>query len=743
MAPTHELVIVANRLPVDRKVDEQGEVTWQTSPGGLVTALEPVLRRRGGIWVGWTGAVGETSERIDADGLDLAAVPLSAGEVADYYEGMSNATLWPLYHDVISPPIFHRHWWESYCAVNRRFATVAAEHAREGATVWVQDYQLQLVPRMLREARPDVRIGFFNHIPFPPYEIFAQLPWRRQVLLGLLGADLLGFQRPADANNVLRACRRLGIATRRGHALVAAPSGVREVRCAAFPISVDTDQLDRIARREDVIARSWQIRNELGDPETLMLGVDRLDYTKGIRHRIKAVGELFDEGRLHTPAVSFVQVATPSRERVGSYQALRDEVEVEVGRINGKHGRLGHPAIHYLHQSFPREELSALYQAADVMLVTALRDGMNLVAKEYVASRHDERGSLVLSEFTGAANELTSAHLINPHDIDGLKETIIRAMHTSGREQARRMRAMRRHVGRRTVSRWARDFLTALGEPDDVIEAATPGPDPLHAALVDFSAGQEILVASDFDGVIAPIVERPDQARPLSTAMLALEELAALPGTHVALVSGRSLDSLRRQANPPDGIALIGGHGAEAEGDETLMAAVRLHELGLDDDRRHLLETVSGELQEIAADHRGATIERKATSTTLHTRGVDREAVQAVEQAVLSGPAMREGIHLIRGKEVLELSVSRATKGTALAAVREHLRLAPGTLLYLGDDVTDEQAFEVLDPVAGDVSIKVGEGPTAAAYRVWGPEAVADLLQWLAGLRSQATSPGG
>jgi alpha,alpha-trehalose-phosphate synthase [UDP-forming] len=482
LATEHDLVVVANRLPVDRKTEPDGSVVWQPSPGGLVTALQPVMASRHGAWVGWSGAAGEAPEPFEAEGIRLVAVPLDASEVENYYEGMSNATLWPLYHDVIVPPIFHRHWWDAYVKVNQRFADATAATAGEGAAVWVQDYQLQLVPRMLRRARPDLTIGFFNHIPFPPYEIYSQLPWRRQVLEGLLGADLLGFQRPADTNNLLRAARRSGMTTRgrviidpmdgraeRGadddpnHPAPGPPQGHREVRAADFPISVNAQQYDELARSDRVQARAKQIRQELGDPDVLMLGVDRLDYTKGILHRLKAVGEMFDEGRLKSPTEVFVQVATPSRERVEQYQQMRDEVEVTVGRINGLHGRLGNPAVHYLHQNYPREELVALYLAADVLLVTALRDGMNLVAKEYVASRVDERGALVLSEFTGAANELHQAHLVNPHDIDGLKAAIAAAVTMSPREQGRRMRAMRKRVFQYDVARWADEFLQSLG----------------------------------------------------------------------------------------------------------------------------------------------------------------------------------------------------------------------------------------------------------------------------------------
>jgi trehalose-6-phosphate synthase len=287
------------------------------------------------------------------------------------------------------------------------------------------------------------------------------------VLEGLLGADLLGFQRTQDANNFLRACRRASGLTSRGQEIRVpdVEGGLRTVRAHAFPISIDSTGLDELARREDVVRRAHEIRYELGGPSKIVLGVDRLDYTKGIRHRLKAFGELLEDGRINPENTVLVQVATPSRERVEHYRVLRDEIELTVGRINGDFSTLGHPAVHYLHHSYPREEMAALFQAADVMLVTSLRDGMNLVAKEYVAARHDERGVLVLSEFTGAADDLPQALLVNPHDIDGLKNTLIRALEMPEREQARRMRALRRRVLERDVTRWASAFLRSLQEP--------------------------------------------------------------------------------------------------------------------------------------------------------------------------------------------------------------------------------------------------------------------------------------
>ncbi|MGH8824682.1 MAG: alpha,alpha-trehalose-phosphate synthase (UDP-forming) [Jiangellaceae bacterium] len=457
---TSSFVVVANRLPVDRVTDAEGETTWRRSPGGLVTALAPVMRAYEGAWVGWTGIPDDAPEPFSSENMDLVAVPLSIEDVSLYYEGFSNATLWPLYHDVIVAPVYHREWWDSYRRVNRRFSEAIAAVADEAAFVFVQDYQLQLVPRMLRDLRPDLTIGFFLHIPFPPGELFAQLPWRRQILEGLLGADLVGFQRLGAAENFAHLCTRFTDAVATDD-LVLVDDG-RKILARAFPISIDVEEVARIAADPAVLARSATVRTEIGSPEHVLLGVDRLDYTKGIGHRLKAWSELLAEGEVTPDEAVFVQVATPSRERVEAYQTLRDDIELQVGRINGDYGRIGTPAVQYLHSSYDRPELVALLRAADVMVVTPLRDGMNLVAKEYVAARTDLRGALVLSEFAGAADELDGAFLVNPHDIDGLKRTLCVAMRLSDDEAEDRMRRLREHVMTHDVARWAREFLETL-----------------------------------------------------------------------------------------------------------------------------------------------------------------------------------------------------------------------------------------------------------------------------------------
>ncbi|GAA3803477.1 alpha,alpha-trehalose-phosphate synthase (UDP-forming) [Nocardioides panacisoli] len=471
----HDLVIVANRLPVDRVTTPSGETTWRRSPGGLVAAIEPVMRTHGGgVWIGWPGGTDQDMEPFEDDGLSLVPMAMTEQEIEEYYEGFSNGTLWPLYHDVVAKPEFHREWWDAYQSVNKRFAEKAAELAAKNATVWVHDYQLQLVPQYLRDLRPDLKIGFYLHIPFPPGELFQQLPWRRQILEGLLGADLVGFQLPGAAQNFVRLVRqRVGHKTHRD--LVYLPDG-RSVRAAAFPISIDAAGFEELAQSDAVTDRAKAIREALGNPTKVFLGIDRLDYTKGIYARLRAYSELIRDGHFDVEDAVFVQVAVPSREQVEQYRILRDEIDRLVGRINGDLGRIGRPAISYLHTSYPREEMAALYRAADIMVVTPYRDGMNLVAKEYVACRVEEDGALVLSEFAGAADELRQAWLVNPYDINGMKAALLEAYEAEPKEVTRRMRAMRKTIAQNDVKAWASSFMTELEDVSGVEHQKTVRP---------------------------------------------------------------------------------------------------------------------------------------------------------------------------------------------------------------------------------------------------------------------------
>ncbi|MGH3649991.1 MAG: alpha,alpha-trehalose-phosphate synthase (UDP-forming) [Acidimicrobiia bacterium] len=451
------VVVVANRLPAAYDT-ETGD--WVTSPGGLVSALTPILEQTRGGWVGWSGVGGRDFEPFVHSGITQVPITLTQEEYEEFYVGFCNGTLWPLYHDSVRAPEFHRHWWRPYVEVNQRFAEVAANNVRPADVAWVQDYQLQLVPQMIRDSAEVHRIGFYLHIPFPPVELFAKLPWRRQVLEGLLGADVLAFQSRSSRINFAVAARRLAGATGSAGRLEWQD---REVVLQVAPIGIDTTEFREIAAKGETTIAAKEIRMQLGDPDVVILGVDRLDYTKGIDLRMRALQTLLEKRPDLIGKVAFVQIAVPSREDVAEYRRIRADIEGLVGRINGDLAEVGRPPIHYLYRSVPFEELIAYYRAADVMFVTPLRDGMNLVAKEYVATRYDNTGSLVLSEFAGAAEQLTQAYLVNPFDLNGLASTLEEAIGTASIRGNSRMKALRRSVSRYDVFWWADQCLGALG----------------------------------------------------------------------------------------------------------------------------------------------------------------------------------------------------------------------------------------------------------------------------------------
>jgi trehalose 6-phosphate synthase len=442
--------------------DDGGRVAvgrWQKNTINA-DSLDKQFAARGGVWIGWPDKIYTSSPvRSTANGLAIEPVELPSPELEDHYEGYCNSTIWPLYHNSIERPEFQPNWEDANRLVNQRFADTVNRVAARGATVWIHDYHLQLVPAMLRRSRPDLRVGFFLHIPFPPPDLFGYLPDREQILRGILGADLVGFQQASGAENFLHSVRRLLRLPTSGNLVLV---DERRVMVDAFPISIDATTVEKLAGLPRVHKRTARIRAELGTPRTVLLGIDRLDYTKGIEQRLEAYGQLLATGALSADSSVFVQVGTVSRERLTRYAELRERVDRLAGRLNGTYGRVGNPVVHYINRVRDFEEMVALYAAADVMVVTSLSDGMNLVAKEYVASRVDNRGALVLSEFAGAATELREALLVNPNDIRGLKNAILLAATMDVAEQKRRMDAMRWQIRRHDVQAWASNFLNAL-----------------------------------------------------------------------------------------------------------------------------------------------------------------------------------------------------------------------------------------------------------------------------------------
>jgi trehalose 6-phosphate synthase len=458
------LVVVSNRLPVRRHGDR-----WALSAGGLVTALQPVMARRAGVWVGWDGGDRGVPAHVEGMAAELVPLSLTRSQVEGHYRGFSNRTVWPLFHDLIEQPVVDRSWWRQYRQVNEVFAD-ATERALAAADVarpvlWVHDYHLMLLPALLRARLPDAAIGFFLHVPWPPPELFARLPWREQLLEGLLGADVVSFHTERFRKNFARTCGRVldevGVAVRRGR--IDLGNG-RQVRTLANAISIDARGFAEQARSPDVERDLADLRAQFGRRRVL-LGVDRLDYTKGIVERLQAFEQLLERRRDLRGKVSLVQVAVPSRGSVREYRQLRGTVEAIIGRINGRFTDPGADVpVHYLHRGVAREQLLAYYQLADTMLVTPLKDGMNLVAKEFVVCQQagGGRGALVLSEFTGSALELRDAVRCNPFDVEGLAGRIETALDLTDDDRRDRLARMARRVNRYDVFRWVDRELAAV-----------------------------------------------------------------------------------------------------------------------------------------------------------------------------------------------------------------------------------------------------------------------------------------
>jgi len=463
------LLVVSNRLPI---VISQDEDRWQVSAGagGLVTALAPVMKANRGLWVGWPGCgeeapVGPLLDQFgEAEGYELASVPLSQEDVDRFYLGFSNETLWPLFHDMLGNCRFSTENWHAYQAVNRRFAEAVAARATEGDLIWIQDYQLALVGAELRRLGLQQALGYFLHIPFPSPDLLRRLPWKKELLRGLLEYDLVGFQTLRDRRNFVNGANMLPevevISRRRGHSLLRYNG--RLVRAGNYPISIDARDFENRARSHEVDEAAWFLHEKL-EGRQIVLGVDRLDYTKGLQQRFLAFERALEMDPSLVGRCSLLQVVVPSRTLVPEYRDLKEMLDRESGRINSRFSEAGWVPIHYHYRSLDPVQLLAHYRACEIALITPLRDGMNLVAKEYCACSLDNNGVLILSEFAGAADQMgNGALLVNPYDVDGTAEAICHAFHMPLEERQQRMRRLRSDLRRSDVHRWVSLFLKTL-----------------------------------------------------------------------------------------------------------------------------------------------------------------------------------------------------------------------------------------------------------------------------------------
>ncbi len=724
-------ILVSNRLPVTARMEE-GELVVQRSVGGLATALSGSKRSANSLWIGWPGPVSDIpraeraklNSRLEAIGC--VPVPLTPREVHEYYEEVSNGILWPLLHyQADRIPLAPKHWG-TYAAVNDRFADVVAEYWRKGDDIWIHDYQLLLLPALLRQRLPSARIGFFLHIPFPALEVFRILPWRTEVLEGMLGADLIGFHTRSYAHHFRDAALSLTRAepAREPDQLRFA---ARNVYVGAYPIGVDAREFETRAQQSDVDRLVRRLK--ASDEDKLIAGVDRLDYTKGIPQRLLAFQRLLEEDVELHGRVRLIQVVVPSRTGVRSYREFRTELDAMIGHINGTFGTPSWTPVTYQYRALDRPELLALYRAADVMFVTPVRDGMNLVAKEYVAVRSKVDGVLVLSEFAGAAEELEEALLVNPFNIERTARTLEQALAMSPEQQRVRMAALRRRVFGADAARWASRFLARLhavrgDRAGGEIELPLSTDEELAQLARQIRRAPARLLLLDYDGTLVRFTNAPAEAKPDARLRKLLAALAAAPATSVHVVSGRSHESLDEWLGDL-GLGLHAEHGLWS----LAPGAVRWKHQRVQ--RSSSFDEFMRRLSDHAERAPGSLVEEKSAGLAWHYRMAnerlgEREASRLIRE--LTPLAEQHGMEVLPGNKVVEIRPRNVNKGSIVTSLLS--KTSKETLVVaMGDDRTDEDLFGALP--SGGIAIHVGPTPSRARYRLRDVRAARGFLETL------------
>lgn len=736
------VLVLSNRLPFAISRGPKG-LEKQASPGGLVSALEPVLRKRGGTWIGWPGIPLRAGESLNEGGLpyQLNPVELSEDEVRHYYQGFSNRTLWPLLHSFPQNTQFDPTDFRTYERVNQRFGEAATEAAGSGDMIWIHDYHLMLAPSTLRQRRPESNLGFFLHTPFPSYDIFRLLPWDQELLKGLLDCDLIGFHIESYLHNFLDCvAKRLGARVDHQHGLV--DYGDRTIRVAAFPIGIDFALYEQAATLKPLMGEesSSDRATAPGPAEPpsgqIILGVDRLDYTKGIPERIRAFELFLERYPEQQEKVTLLQVAVPSRSAVSEYQDLKREIDGLVGRVNGRFATAHWSPIRYVYSSFERDELAALYRDAQVALVTPLRDGMNLVAKEFVACQVEDPGVLVLSRMAGAADTMREALLVNPYNLEETAEAIQRALVMEESERRSRMTALRSRERRNNVERWVQSFLEASAMPPSVPEV--PSTTVFQDWLGRFLHLHRLALFLDYDGTLTPICEHPAKAKLSDSMREVLRSCAARPDTDITVISGRGLKDLREMVDLCE-LTYSGNHGLEIDGAD--IPHFRHEDLAHYGER---IADLARKLHEIA--HAPAWVEEKSYTLTLHVRTLpeaEREPLltRAREMIRDAGFQPRDAHLALEARPPIAWDKGRAVHHILRAhygpSWSEHVRV-----IYLGDDQTDEDAFRFMSGLAMTFRIGPADTLTAASRRLPDVKSVEALLNWIASRPEAELSPG-
>lgn len=725
-----KMLLVSNRLPVSVRIGPDGQTECIPSIGGLATGLRSFHEEGSNLWVGWPGITreeaGDRQEELTRTlREDHRCIPVWLGseDLDAYYNGFSNSTIWPLFHYFPNLTTFDEAAWEAYNRVNRDFCDTLVPLLGEDDILWIHDYQLMLVPQMVREARPGCRIGFFLHIPFPSFELFRLLPWRTELLDGLLGADLLGFHTYDYARHFLSSVRRISGLE---HEMNCISFRGRTIQVDVFPMGIDWDYFSRAHERPEIRQEVGAIIESTKGTQ-VVLSIDRLDFTKGIPSRLRAFDLFLRNNPEYRGKVTLILIVAPSRTGVDLYDTLRREIQELVSGLNGRYGQIGWTPVWFFFRSFTQDQLIAFYRMTDVMLVTPLRDGMNLVAKEFLATRSDRLGVLVISETTGAASELGEALVVNPHDIPLISRSLKTALEMTKREQIGMNTVLRQRIERYDVRHWARDFRDKLLGAQDSRERH-PARDitlVVREELKDAWKGAPgRLLLLDWDGTLTPIRSKPSQAAPDAEITGLLQKLCRDARNHVVIISGRDHETLESWLGGLDA-TLVAGHGLWVRNREK-------REWDLTEMQDSAWKALVRPIMELYMDRTpGSLLEEKEYSLAWHYRNCEPDLARirlAELKEALVGFTRQSHLALLDGKKVLEVKDGRVNKGRTASGL---LAGFDGLVLAAGDDVTDEDLFGIL----GDShwSIRIGDRDTRARFRLEDPAALRSLLAALAG----------
>lgn len=701
------IINVSNRLPV-KIAHSEGKISYQNSEGGLATGLGSVFSKYENIWIGWPGAEvdsnvqAEVTESLQAK--NLHPVFLNKYETDNFYEGFSNEIIWPLFHYFTTYGVYSPEYWEAYVKVNRKFADEILKLATEEDIIWIQDYHLMLVPDMLRKAKRNFTIGYFQHIPFPSNDVFKALPWKAQIVEGLLGADVIGFQTENDAKHFRDVAGILNKARIQGDKVYV---GNRNVSVTAFPISIDYEKYRDLANHASTKKIAQKMKKLVGT--SIMISIDRLDYSKGIIQRLKAYDLFLKNYPRWRGKVTFIHLVVPSRENVCSYKTLKEEMNRLVSDINGKYATLSWTPIRHFYRSFPPNLLSALYRVADLAMVTPLVDGMNLVSKEYVTSNVGQNGVLLLSEGAGAANELTESIIINPNDINAFAEKIDYGLSMTAEQKRERISAMQEKVKQSNIFKWANNFLTRLKEMKEKLPIARPqkiNEDIIKRIDRMYATSARRLILLDYDGTIVPFYDRPEDAKPDSALINMLTQLAADKRNDVVIISGRDSNTLEKWLGHLP-IKIIAEHGARWKDIKGFWQSNINTDTGW---KRQMNYTFSNFSNKVP----GSFVEEKTFSIAWHYRTAMVPDVDSLVDSIVKQlkSKLSEDLDILLGNKVIEIRSRQINKGVATSKLIAEKSY--DFIMAVGDDKTDEDMFNVLPK--NTITIKVGSTNTLASF---------------------------